>query len=95
MHEARSTHFTSNQQILLRILLDILRKMPALHSFTLERCGLCLGLGWRRPSTRRSNSDAESHVFEGRRRHRITRHLRSAPPTARTTEWRYEKAALS
>ena len=32
------THFTSNQQIPLQILLDTLGQMPVLHSFTLERC---------------------------------------------------------
>jgi hypothetical protein len=34
------THFISNQRIPLPILLDTLRQMPALRSFTLERCVL-------------------------------------------------------
>jgi hypothetical protein len=34
------THFTSNQRIPLRILLDTLHQMPVLHSLTLERCTL-------------------------------------------------------
>jgi hypothetical protein len=34
------THFTSSQQIPLQDLLDSLRQMPALQSFTLQRCNL-------------------------------------------------------
>lgn len=42
------THFTSNQQIPLQNLLDTLRQMPVLHSFTLERCVV----DWRGPDAR-------------------------------------------